>query len=222
MYDKKVLSEKVAEDLQQMIIDKELVPGDKLPNELVLTSELNVSRSTVREAIKILRSHNVLEVKRGLGTFVTDSPGVSKDPLGVTFMEEAPELKDFFEVRLVVEPQMAELATIRATDEEIAEIKEAYNEVKKAIEAGEDHTPADIHFHNIIAASTHNPILQRIVPIINDGIKGGYEETKNTINASESVLEQHRAIMRAITERDAEKAKVAMKHHIEYGLNQIH
>lgn len=221
MYEKKVLSEQVASDLRQMILNKDLQPGDKLPNELVLTDQLNVSRSTVREAIKILRSQNILEVRRGLGTFVSATPGVKDDPFGVHFMDEGPLLKHFYEVRLVVEPQMAQMASLRATDEELSEIRRAYEEVKKAIEAGIDHTEADIHFHNIIAASTHNPIMQRILPVINEGIKSGYEETKDVKESSSMVLEQHRKIMHALTQRQADKALEAMREHIEYGISQI-
>jgi len=221
MYEKRVLSEQVANDLREMILNKDLKPGDKLPNELVLTEQLNVSRSTVREAIKTLRSENILEVRRGLGTFVTATPGVKDDPFGVHFMDEGPLLKHFYEVRLVVEPQMAEMAALRATDNELAEIRKAYEEVKKAIEAGLDHTEADIHFHNIIAASTHNPIMQRILPVINEGIKSGYEETKNAKELGPKVIEQHRKIMHALTKRQAENARTAMEEHIRNGMAQI-
>lgn len=221
MYEKKVLSEQVAHDLRQMILNKDLKPGDKLPNELVLTKQLNVSRSTVREAIKTLRSQNVLEVRRGLGTFVSATPGVKEDPFGVHFMDEGPLLKYFYEVRRIVEPQMAQMAALRATDEELLEIRSAYEAVKAAIEAGLDHTEADIHFHNIIAIGTHNPIIQRILPVINEGIKSGYEETKNIEASGAKVLEQHRKIMHALTRRQPEKAKAAMKEHIDYGMSQL-
>lgn len=221
MYEKKVLSEQVAHDLRQMILNKDLKPGDKLPNELVLTKQLNVSRSTVREAIKTLRSQNVLEVRRGLGTFVSAMPGVKEDPFGVHFMDEGPLLKYFYEVRRIVEPQMAQMAALRATDEELLEIRSAYEAVKAAIEAGLDHTEADIHFHNIIAIGTHNPIIQRILPVINEGIKSGYEETKNIEASGAKVLEQHRKIMHALTRRQPEKAKAAMKEHIDYGMSQL-
>lgn len=221
MYEKQVLSEQVANDLRQMILNKDLKPGDKLPNELVLTAQLNVSRSTVREAIKTLRSENTLEVRRGLGTFVGATPGVKDDPFGVHFMDEGPMLKHFYEVRLVVEPQMAQMAALRATDDELAEIRKAYEEVKEAIESGRDHTEADIHFHNIIAASTHNPIMQRILPVINEGIKSGYEETKDVQKSGPKVLEQHRNIMHALTKREAENARVAMEKHIQYGIAQL-
>lgn len=219
-YDKGNLSEKVAQNIRQMILDKDLQPGDKLPNELDLTKDLNVGRSTLREAIKILVSTSVLEVRRGTGTFVSDNPGQTKDPLGITFIEEKDLLSHFFEMRLIVEPQMAEIAALRATDEEIDLIRKAYEHVKEAITQGLNHTEADIEFHNQIARSTHNPILQRIVPIINDGIIGGYAKTKDIPETSETVLIQHKNIMHAIQRRNTEFARIYMLEHIQYGLEQ--
>ncbi len=218
VYDKSNLSEKIAQNIRQTIIDKDLHPGDKLPNELDLTKELNVSRSTLREAIKILVSTSVLEVRRGTGTFVSENPGRTKDPLGITFIEDQDLLSHFFEMRLIVEPQMAEIAAIRGTDEEIELIRKAYEHVKAAITMGLNHTGADIEFHNQIAKSTHNPILQRIVPIINDGIIGGYTKTKDIPETSDTVLEQHKNIMHAIERRNPELAKKHMLDHIQYGL----
>lgn len=221
MYDKGILSEKVAGNIRSMIQDKDLKPGDKLPNEIEMTNILNVSRSTLREAIKTLVSVNVLEVRRGRGTFVSDNPGVSKDPLGVDFMEEGNLLKHFFEMRLLMEPQMVELAIERGTDEDIEEIKNAFNEVEVLLNNKENHTMADIHFHNAIAKATKNPIMERVLPIINNGIEGGYSQTKDTLEASETVRKHHRKIMKAIENRDGELAREAMIEHIKYGMNEV-
>lgn len=220
MYDKGILSEKVAEDIRQMIVDKNLKPGDKLPNEIEMAELINVSRSTVREAIKILVSTNVLVVKRGLGTFVTKNPGVSKDPLGIHFMEEDNLLLHFFEMRLILEPQMIRIATIRGTEADFLRIETAYREVIDRIKDGKNHTSADIRFHNRIAEATHNPIMKRIIPIINDGIKGGYSKTKDNPEMSEVVLAQHAEIMKSLRARDPEASFKAMESHIEYGLNR--
>lgn len=219
MYDKGILSEKVAEDIRTMILEENLKPGDKLPNEINMASIINVSRSTIREAIKILVSTNVLEVKRGRGTFVTDNPGVMKDPLGVHFMEEDNLLLHFFEMRLIIEPSVVELAVIRGDDEAIEMIEKAFNEVEILLKRGENHTLADIKFHNAIAKASNNPIMERIIPIINNGIEGGYSKTKDNPEVSEVVLEQHAQIMKFINERNALGAKVAMEQHILYGFN---
>ncbi|MCT4544680.1 MAG: FadR family transcriptional regulator [Vallitalea sp.] len=220
MYDKGILSEKVADDIRKMILEKELEPGDKLPNEIEMTDILNVGRSTLREAIKILVSTNVLEVKRGRGTFVSKNPGVLKDPLGVTFMQETNLLIHFFEMRLIIEPQIAQLAAIRATEEDIKKIKKAYEQVKLDIKNNTDHTLSDIEFHNAIAKSTHNPIIDRIVPIINDGIKGGYAKTKDIPESGEVVLIHHKKIFEAIKDKNDIVAKDSMKEHILYGFEQ--
>lgn len=219
MLDKKILSHKVAADIKQMIIDKELKPGDKLPNELKLCESLDVARTTLREAIKILVSSNILIIRRGTGTFVSDKPGITRDPLGVTFIDDENLIIHFFEVRLLVEPEMAEYAAERRSEEELESIRKAYEKVSDLISKGKNHTEADIEFHNEIAKATKNPILQRIVPIINDGIIGGYEKTKNNPESAEVVLEHHRKIFEAIKSGDKKAAKEYMKEHILYGLN---
>ena len=219
MYDKKILSHKVASDIRQMIIDKEFKPGDKLPNEFKLCESLEVARTTLREAIKILVSSNILEIRRGRGTFVSEKPGITKDPLGVTFIEDENLLLHFFEVRLLVEPEMAEYAAERRSEEELENIERALEKVSDLILKGENHTEADIEFHNEIAKATKNPILQRIVPILNDGIIGGYEKTKNNPEASEVVLEHHKKIFEAIKSGNKKAAKEYMKKHILYGMN---
>lgn len=220
MYDKGILSEKVADDIRTMILEENLIPGDKLPNEIEMTKIINVSRSTIREAIKILVSTNVLEVKRGRGTFVTDNPGVSKDPLGVHFMEEDNLLLHFFEMRLIIEPSVVELAVQRGDDDAIDLIEKAFEEVEVLLKSGENHTLADIKFHNAIAKASNNPIMERIIPVINNGIEGGYSKTKDNPEVSEVVLEQHAKIMKFIKARYAEAAKLAMEEHIMYGFDR--
>ena len=218
MFDKTVLSERVAEQMKQMIKEKNYQPGDKLPNEIEMTKILNIGRSTIREAIKILVSTNILEVRRGRGTFVSENPGIVKDPLGTSFMEEEDLLIHFFETRLILEPQMAFLAAERGSDSEIKAIKKAYEKVEQAILNGENHTEFDIAFHNQIASCTHNPIIKRIVPIINDGIRQGVEHTKNVVESKDKLITQHQYIMGAIENHNPAAAKDAMEMHLRYGL----
>lgn len=221
MYDKTVLSEKIAHNITQMILEKELKPGDKLPNELELTKNLNVSRSTVREAIKILASTNILEIKRGKGTFVSKKPGVAKDPLGVTFMEQKDLILYLFETRLIIEPNIAALAAERAIDTDIIRMEEAFLRLKKDIKNYDNHTNSDIKFHNAIAKASHNPFINRIVPIINDCISKGYLETKDIPESGDEVIRYHEIILRAIKNKNIHEAKKAMNDHIMYGMNEV-
>ncbi|MCF8018044.1 FadR family transcriptional regulator [Petrocella atlantisensis] len=218
MFDKSILSQRVAENIKQMILDKDYHPGDKLPNEIEMTQMVNVSRSTIREAIKILVSTNILEVRRGKGTYVSEKPGLTKDPLGMDFISEDRLLMDLFEIRLLLEPEMTKLAVERGLPTDFDKIFETYERVAEQIKAGKNHTEADIAFHTAIADASHNIIMNRIVPLINEGIVGGYLKTKDNPESAEEVLRQHEKIVDFIKKREPQKAKKAMQDHILYGL----
>lgn len=220
MFDKGILSQKIADNIKDLIKEQKLQPEDKLPNELELAEQLNVSRSTVREAIKILVSKNILEVKRGRGTYVSENPGIIKDPLGVTFMDKQDLHYYLFETRLIIEPEIVALAVERMDDEQLEELKAAFEKMKDKLINKEDHTEWDKKFHNIIAESTGNPIVQRIIPIISDSITEGYKETKKRPKSGEIVLENHQKLLNAIIEKDEEKARECMKTIIRYGMKK--
>ena len=119
----KRLSDDVAETIMSMIkVEKKYNPGDKLPNELQLSEELGVSRITLREAIRILVARNVLEIKRGKGTFIRED----YTPKMVAGLEDTASAKvdidDLYEMRLIFEPEIAYYATIRASDRELERI----------------------------------------------------------------------------------------------------
>ncbi len=88
IYTGKPLAEQTAEHIVKYIMEQELSDGDKLPNEFELAQSIGVGRSTVREAMKILVSRNVVEIRRGAGTFVAEQMGVAEDPLGLAFVRE--------------------------------------------------------------------------------------------------------------------------------------
>lgn len=221
MFDKVILSEKVSESIKKLIIDNKIKCGDKLPNEIELSNELNVSRSTIREAIKILVSNNVLEVKRGKGTFVSERPGLIKDPLGVTFMDEEDLLYYLFETRLIFEPEIAALSAERISSQQIEELESTFQKMKEKIIEGKDHTEWDKIFHDIIAKSTKNPIMQRILPVIKDSIIEGYRGTKEIPESGEIVLKNHEKLLNAIKKKQSDKARAYMKDIISYGMKNI-
>lgn len=218
---KAILSETIADNIKNLIIENHLNPGDKLPNEIELTTKLNVSRSTVREAIKILVSMNILEVRRGKGTYVCDNPGIAKDPLGVTFMKNDDLLLHLFETRLLIEPQIVEVATERATEDNIQKLRNITRDLEEDIREGRNHIENDILFHNTIAKSTQNPIINRLIPIINECITGGYFKTKDLPESGETVMKFHLEILEAIEAKNPKKAKQLMEDHIYYGMKLI-
>ncbi len=126
----KMLSQSVADSILSMItIEKRFSIGDKLSNEIELSQKLNVSRTTLREAIKILVAYNILEIRRGKGTYVTKKAFEQPQDLEQLCAAKV-NAKDLYEMRLIFEPEAAYLAAIRGTD---AEIKRIYEEYFKSI-----------------------------------------------------------------------------------------
>ena len=115
------LVEQTANRIVEYFEKNDLKVGDKLPNEYTLAQDLEVGRSTLREAVKMLVSKNILEVRQGSGTYITSLTETVIDPLGFGEIDNHMKLtQDLFEVRFLIEPQMASLAAQHITDKEVA------------------------------------------------------------------------------------------------------
>ncbi|WMJ79025.1 MULTISPECIES: FadR/GntR family transcriptional regulator [unclassified Sedimentibacter] len=211
----KRLSEQAAEDILNMItVKKKYLPGDKLPNENDLSAELKISRTTLREAIRILITHNILEIKRGKGTYVVPMQNLRDDFCLDDSMTAMIGLKDLMEIRLIIEPEIVYYAAKRASDKEIEKILYHGELIENKIRNGEDRTEEEQLFHNSIAKSTHNDFINRLMPIINQGIYKGVILSKEKCKANDDTLVDHRVIMDHLKKRDADGARIAMKLHI--------
>lgn len=211
----KSLSESVADDIIAMItIDKRFKFGDKLPNENELSSELKVSRTTLREAIRILVAHNVLEIKRGKGTFVVNGDN-SNENIGLEELSTHKlDIKDLYEMRLIFEPQTAYYAAKRATDKELKRILYYGKLEEEKILNNEDRTEVERAFHKSIAKATHNEFMNKLMPILYKAIDNGVILSDENKSILQNTLNDHRMIMEFLENRDAEGAKTAMKLHI--------
>lgn len=212
------LAEQVAERLKEYILKRKLKSGDKLPTEAKLSVEMNVARSTVREAIKRLESQNILTVRHGVGSFVADNTGLTEDPLGLAFFEDKWKLtEDLLEIRTIIEPAIAELAARNATAEDIAELDRLYTIMEKHILNGEDYLKEDIQFHKAISKASGNLVVPNLTPIITTAVQLFTEETHRKL--LQETLETHRAVLEAIRNRDSVSAKDAMVLHLSYNRN---
>ena len=170
------LSQQTADRLYTtIVVEQQLQPGEKLPNELELAQQLGVSRATLREAIRTLADRGVLEVRRGKGTFV--SPQVEEiGDFGFSSLEQVRgQLRDLFELRSMFEPRCAALACRRAAPEELSDILEKGAAVERCIRAGRDRTQADQAFHTAIVRAAHNEFLLRLLPIIHQAVSTAVE-----------------------------------------------
>lgn len=211
----KLLPERIADEIIELIASTELKVGDKLPSEAELMKSLNVGRSSLREAIKILVSRNIVEIKRGVGTFVSEKKGVAPDPLGFVFIEDKKKLAlDILEVRYLIEPNIAARAAKMATEEQIERMIELASEVEGMILRGINHIEKDIQLHTLIAEASQNLVVSKLLPIINCSIPLFMDVTKNALK--NETIKTHQGIVEAIQARDEEAAYDWMKRHITY------
>lgn len=214
MLDKRPLPQIIADKIIDLIESKELLPGERLPSEQELMKELNVGRGTIREAIKSLVSRNIVEIRRGVGTFVAEKTGVVEDPLGFSFINNKNKLvKDSMDVRLLLEPSIAKWAARNATDSEILEIIELSHKIEIAILNDEDYSDLDVEFHTKIANSSRNLVVENLIPILTTNIRSLIDVTYAVLK--EYTILSHKKIANAIKERDEELAEQLMKEHIE-------
>lgn len=214
--DNKSLVEKTADQIIEYLSNNNLNVGDKLPNEYNLAEELSVSRSTIREAIRSLTSRNILEVKRGVGTFVSEKKGVSEDPLGFSLVDDTLKLtNDLFEIRYLIEPRMAELASIHASNEDIKSIKKLEKKIEDVVNnPGSEHFELDIKFHAVIAKASNNVAMNHLIPIINQSIWLYNSNSYTNKKIKKEMIISHQKILEAIENRKPQEAFNAMEEHI--------
>lgn len=208
------LAEQIAERINQLIIDQKLNENDKLPTEFELMEILNVGRSTVREALKILVARNVVEIRRGKGTFVTKNPGINADPLGFAYMQDKMTLAhELMEVRSQIEPWTAYLAAQRATEADMEELRKYCQRVVDMSLPEEEHQAADQAFHECIARCTHNRVVCNLMPIITHSIQVFAVISERTIRMKTRI--SHQQMCDSICAHDAEGARDAVIAHLE-------
>ena len=222
MEQKSRLSDRTADSILSMItVEKRFLPGDKLPNENILSEELKVSRTTLREAIRILATGGILEIRRGRGTFVREDLEIDNpkelEPLTSTEVK----VRDLYEMRLIFEPEAAYYAALRATDKEIERIVSLGAEIEERIRQEKDRTEVEQAFHKSIAKATHNEFMNQLMPVIYEGINKGVRLSKVHEEAVQATLVDHKMLMDFLKVRNAEGARNAMRIHILHAMEQL-
>ena len=215
------LAQVVAEQIRDSIIDTGLAAGEKLPTESMLMAEHSVSRSTIREAMKILQAENIVEIRHGRGSFVASNTGRSKDPLGLSFADSSKLLPDLMEVRLLMEPSIAQIAADRRTESDLKEMEKYLQQMTEIGRRGEDYHNCDFQFHISVARATHNGVLDRIFPVILEGIETGYAQTVHIQGSFERAIDYHQRILQAIREQNGAEASCLTQMHIRQTLRDI-
>ncbi len=210
-------SEEVVTQIREMIQRGDLKFGDRLPPERDLAKLLGVSRPTLRAGIRSLVALGVLQSRQGAGTFVVDaedSPSLDSSPLQMLAALHGFQSDEMFEARLGLEMTIAGLAAERATSEQIATMADEVAEMFASIDKPEQYLAHDMQFHQTIASASGNRILTALMNMVATVLFETRSKTvKFALDLKESA-EQHRMIYRAIREHNSEKAREAMRYHL--------
>jgi GntR family transcriptional repressor for pyruvate dehydrogenase complex len=213
------ISQHIIDQIRNAIFDGRLKPGDKLPFERELIEKFKVSKATLREALRSLEVLGFLEIRKGVsgGAFVIEVDMTkARDSFKNFLLFKNLSLKDLSEVRLLLEPYIAEKATLAITQENLSRleklIKESEHAIKNnmAFESRKD----EIEFHRIIASITGNPILMFILDFVENLLIDTKEILKPGKEFSSKVLKAHKRIYNALLEKNVKKVHEEMVRHI--------
>ena len=215
MIKKQNLVEKTTRQLIRFIQDNEIEVGEKLPNEAELSQQLQVSRSTLREAVRILISRNVLKVRQGSGTYVSEKRGQSSDPFGLAFIKDKQKMiSDLYDMRYILEPEIAALAARHATAEQIERMRELVKKIEQSFDEGDQqHVQFDIELHTLISQASGNEAYSYIVPIISRSVSL-FNKSYDDLAAKNFTRKIHREIIAGIAAHDQAAARDAMLVHM--------
>lgn len=218
--ERKLLGPQIEDELMEYIQSKPFAVGDKIPNEFELAEMFRVGRSTIREAVKGLVTRGVLEVRRGAGTFVCSTCCADDDPLGISKLDDKYKLAlELFDVRLMLEPEIAAKAAEYATEEDIRHLTALCDEVEELYLQDVDHSARDADFHTCIASCSKNRVVETLVPIIHTSITAFVNITQRMLR--DETITSHRAITDAIAAHDSTGARCAMVMHLTYNRQAI-
>ena len=217
------LSEQTSDRMYEMIVEEaRYAPGSKLPNENELSKALEVSRTTLREAISFLVAQGVLEIRRGKGTFVAEElPAAGMDLSSLTGLRARERARDLFEMRLIFEPATVALACQRASMEELQQIQKKAERMEQIAAAGGDWPLADQEFHWAIIRASHNEYMRRLYPIINNAVNDLMQLAQNRQRMEETAIRDNKLILEFPLRRDEEGARHAMTIHMKHLINAL-
>jgi len=203
----------------ESILAGRLKPGDKLPTELELAEKLSVSRNSVREAIRMLASLGVIEVKRGAGTFISRSMSSTVlDQLMLSLAFNQGTSKELIEVRMMIEIGAAELVIDNASDEQIEELEKANLKLKEATEKHPENPhylrDLDLQIHFTLLENTNNSFIEKIGKTIYRLFFASIEDTVKRNNIS--AYRNHQLYIDAIKKRDKDLVRKRIREALSY------
>ncbi len=217
------ISDVIMQQLETMILEGALKPGQRLPPERELAAQFEVSRPSVREAMQKLAARGLLVSRQGGGTFVAEDLGAGlSDPLLELFKSHPESQYDLLEFRHALEGVSAYYAALRSTPADKASIQACYDRLQKFHQekAFDREVAADVEFHLAIAAATHNVVLlhmmRALFTLLRQHIWDNLEQIYPEGEMRSRIHEQHRLLLQAILDAKPEAARQAAHDHLAF------
>jgi GntR family transcriptional repressor for pyruvate dehydrogenase complex len=206
--------EDVIEQIENLILEGNLAPGDVLPTERELAQAFGISRGTLREAFRILEREGLIETRPGGGRFLGKSLSKTEDTGRIIENIERATIIELLEAREIFETGIVELAAKRATEQDIAEIEAALEKWGTIDRDSDDPDSPDQAFHLSVAKATHNVVLVNLIDLHMDLLQKTRNKTDVIPGRKEEVYKEHFAIFQAIKEHDPAQAREALLRHL--------
>lgn len=203
------LHEEVIVRLAELIRQGKLKPGDRLPPERELAERLQVSRATLREALRVMELQSLVKSRLGAGTFIADGTA----EVLVHHLKHL-ALQDIFELRMLLDPTIAALAAQRASPEDIASLTAILQEQERQVQQGTSGAEMDTAFHSALAEATHNRALLRLGSALVEVLAPSRDANLQTPERAQNSLYFHKRILQAIENHSPQEARRAMEEHI--------
>jgi DNA-binding FadR family transcriptional regulator len=213
------VNESVAHQIRQAIFSGLLSLGQKLPPERELAERFQTSRVALREALRSLEKEGMITIKRGSGggAFVAEFDRALRaltNSLNTVVKLGQAKSAHLTEVRTILEPQITQLATQRATPEDLIAIESVVLAQEEELRAGHLSRKLDMDFHGRLAEAAHNPIFNIVVNAVNESIRGAISRSKLSREMRAQVVNYHRNILDAVRGGDAAGAQRIMAEHV--------
>jgi len=217
------LSERVIEAIREMIVEDNFNPGDKFYSENELTKKLEVSRSSIREAVRILEATGLVTVQHGKGIFISDSMKQEMEAFSSWLKNNETALIEHFDVRLIIDPKAAAAAAENADENDILHMEEVCNDF--LLKTKENNTAGlvkcDEEFHRLLAKSTKNKTLYFVMKTMTNSLSEGWISSLHVPGRIEKTVGEHKAILEAIKRGDPKGAEQAMIEHLNKAIADI-
>lgn len=205
--------EQVVNELKELISSGELLPGDPLPPERQLMSEMGVSRSSLREAFRVMELLGLIDSVPGKGRFVRKPRGEAADSRNMPLEDEA--VLELMEARRALDPAIAGAAAMHAMPSDLMKLRKVLSRTEKSLENIEKRSQNDFDFHLMLAEATRNFVFINIVKMTFNLIMATHERIYSLLVDKEAFFNEHQAIYEAIIDHDVARAQSLSAGHIE-------